>query len=348
MIGYDEVMPETLDFGDHVGKPWSDWRAADAGGIAVEVRHTHNLGGKYVARTVDAHAGKRFEASCTGAWKYAAARAANKLVEARAAGKSGGAEAEKPAGDDALSGEIVPAGSYSPKEYADLMHIPEETRRALINIRRAAADAALAVARLCELLHRSRTYWPEAGEGEWAWRQAIESECGIAAPLAAKMAHAWETVLRYPAWEAALRETRDAWDLETLTTTANTLREKDPDGELADDADLAAAFAVRRRALRQRRVKDFLRAFEARRIAEARPELDLDGGEAADSTPAGGDPFLGVAEFDRDARRFMESAREIRAHLPEAGPMRDRLALMTDRVAGVVDDLAEALGAEDF
>ncbi len=250
--------------------------------------------------------------------------------------------------DEAISGELAHAGPYSPEEHDLLTRMPEEARQALINIRMAAADAALAVARLCELLHQSRRHWLEAGEGEWAWRQVIEFECGIAAPLAAKMAHAWEIVLRYPAWETALREKRDAWDLEALAATANALREKDPDGELADDAQLAAAFAVERRALRQRRVKDLLRSFEARRIAEAQPDLDLGGGEAPDRTPAGHDPLILLAEFEREAGIFMNSARKIRDHPPEAGLIRDRLALMTDRVAGVVDSLAEALGAEDL
>lgn len=332
-IGYDDVTPETLDFGDHVGKPWSGWRAAEAGGVRVEVRHTHNGGGNYEARTLDSHDGKRGRATSTDGWRFAAARAANKLIEAR-----------KAPADKALSGEIVPAGSYSPEEWGRPTRIPADTRLLLDEITEAARAAGLAVARLCELLHESRAHWPEADRGGWAWRLAIESECGIAASLAEKMARAWETVLRYPAWEDALRETRDAWDLDALTTTANALRDKDPDGALADDAGLAAAFAIDRRALRQRRVRDLLSAFEARRIADAEPGLELDGG----ATPEGLQMEFEIRAFERYAGDFMTAARRLKASAPHAGPMRDRIALMTDRVAGVVDGLAETLAAEDF
>lgn len=356
MIGYDDVTPQTLDFGDYVGKPWSVWRAAEAGGVSVEVRHTHNMGGRYEARTVDTHDGKSYRATCTGAWQYAASRAANKLVDARKHGSALAAHQNSVESalshDKAISGEVVPAGSFSPREWRDLTHIPAGARLLLAEITEAARHAAQAVARLCELLHQSRAHWRTTDvDGEWAWRQAIENECGIAAPLAAKMAQAWETVLRYPAWEAALRETRDAWDLEALAATANALREKDPDGELVDDERLGAALTIERRALRQRRVRDLLWELEARRMAGEQPELELDGGASpgdAPGTPAGHDPFIELAEFERDARQFMESVRKIRARLSEHGPMRDRLALMTDRVAGVVDGLAEALGAEDF
>ena len=265
----------------------------------------------------------------------------------------------------ALSGELMPAADahdksvdralasdrgLTPAEYEKLTQTPEAAQNVLSDIRMAHHDASRAVALLCKLLCRSRTFWPAGGPGDWAWRQTIETECGISASLAAKMAGAWDTVMRYPAWREALRETAAAWDLEGLTRTANILDSKDPDGQLADDEALASAFSCPKRPLRQRRLYDRLLEWEAHRRREADDEFALEpppNGPQSQQNSVDKSLFT-VSIFEREVKTFLAAVQVARLNKPHDGPLRDRLALAVDRAAGGLDGLADALAAEDF
>ena len=243
----------------------------------------------------------------------------------------------------ALSGDLVPAGSYSPAEYEEAIRIPDGAQRVLIDIRVARDDAARAAMRLCALVWESRAHWT-SGE-EWSWRRAMEDECGIPGEAAAKMVSSWAAVQRYPAWAASLTQHGDSWDLDHLQRMAQALDKFDPEGELADDPALIEALSATRRSLRRRRVLDLLERWSFERRRQAQEELEL---EPPPAVPEVNTSLRTVQSFENEASNFVLAMQKIKTRVPPAGPLRDRLALAVDRASGAIDGLADALAAEDF